>query len=150
ASIALMAAAAQRVDVIGVGVLAPHVFVEERSLAAIDAIRHDYVADDRLRRRLGRYHRDPDMAFWGWNDVWLSSAFRSWNITEQLRSIDVPVVAVQGLDDPYGTTAHVEAIASRVQGGYVGVTLASTAHAPHLENPTDTVEALRSALADLA
>ncbi|MGI8750890.1 MAG: alpha/beta fold hydrolase [Acidimicrobiales bacterium] len=149
ASIALIAAAAHAVDLVAIGVLAPHVFVEDRSLDAIAAIRGDYLGDDGLRRRLGRYHRDPDMAFWGWNDVWLADAFRSWDITAMLGSIDVPVVAVQGLEDPYGSTAHVEAIESRVQGRYRGVVLASTGHAPHVEDPVATVEALRAAMADL-
>ncbi len=89
------------------------------------------------------------MAFWGWNDVWLADAFRSWDITAMLGSINVPVVAVQGLDDPYGSTGHVEAIESRVQGPYRGVVLASTGHAPHLEDPAGTLGALRGGLADL-
>lgn len=149
ASIALIAASAHAVDLVGIGVLAPHAFVEDRTRAAIAAIRRDYLGADDLRRRLGRYHRDPDMAFWGWNDVWLADAFRSWDITDLLGSIDVPVVAVQGLDDPYGSTAHVEAIESRVQGPYRGVVLESTGHAPHLEDPAGTVVALIAGLADV-
>jgi pimeloyl-ACP methyl ester carboxylesterase len=149
ASIALIAAATRPADVVGVGVIAPHVFVEERTLAAISAIRGDYLSDDGLRRRLGRYHRDPDMAFWGWNDAWLADAFRSWDITALLGSVVAPVVAVQGLDDPYGSTAHVEAIEAGVQGPYQGVLLASTGHAPQADNPTVTVEALSAGMASL-
>jgi pimeloyl-ACP methyl ester carboxylesterase len=150
ASIALIAAATHAVDVIGVGVLAPHVFVEDRTLAAISAIRRDYLSDDDLRRRMGRYHRDPDMAFWGWNDVWLADAFRSWDITALLGSIVAPVVAIQGLEDPYGSTAHVEAIEARVEGPYQGVLLPSTGHSPQVDDPAVTVEALRGGVADLA
>lgn len=149
ASIALIAAAAASLDLVGVGVIAPHVFVEDRSLAAIAAIRQEYLDGDRLRRRLSRYHHHPDMAFWGWNDVWLADAFRSWDITAMLGAIEVPVLAVQGVDDPYGTIAHVEAIESRVRGGYRGLVLASTGHAPHVENPDQTIEALSAAFADL-
>nr|MDQ2725039.1 alpha/beta hydrolase [Actinomycetota bacterium] len=149
ASIALIAAAAHTVDVVGIGVLAPHVFVEDKTVGAIEAIRRDYLGDDGLRRRLGRYHRDPDMAFWGWNDVWLADAFRSWDITAMLESVDVPVTAVQGLDDPYGSTAHVDAIEARVRGPYRGVILESAGHAPHLEDTAGTLEALKAGLADL-
>ena len=56
-----------------------------------------------LRARLARYHRDVDVAFRGWNDAWLDPRFRAFDITEQVARIQVPVLALQGTDDPYGT-----------------------------------------------
>jgi pimeloyl-ACP methyl ester carboxylesterase len=70
--------------------------VEEISIRSIEAARTLYQATD-LRARLARYHRpDPDSAFWGWNDVWLDPAFRTWSIEDRLPMIACPLLAVQG------------------------------------------------------
>ncbi|MDQ3501031.1 MAG: alpha/beta hydrolase, partial [Actinomycetota bacterium] len=55
----------------GLVLLAPHVFVEDCSVAAIEAIRGDFLATD-LAEKMAKYHRDPAATFWGWNDIWLS------------------------------------------------------------------------------
>ena len=85
ASIALLHAAAFPDRVAGVIAVAPHVFVEDLSVESIARTRETYLATTDtqgpgLRIKLGRYHDDPDSAFWGWNDIWLDPAFRSWNI----------------------------------------------------------------------
>ena len=85
ASIALLHAAAFPDRVAGVIALAPHVFVEDLSIESIARTRETYLATTDtqgagLRVKLARYHDDPDSAFWGWNDIWLDPAFRSWNI----------------------------------------------------------------------
>ena len=113
ASIALLHAGAGR-PVAGLVLLAPHVVVEDVSVASIAAARDAYATTD-LRDRLARYHDDVDATFRGWNDVWLSPAFRSWDITDRLPAIDAPVLVIQGEDDPYGTTRQVDLIAAGVQ-----------------------------------
>ncbi|MDA8038761.1 MAG: alpha/beta fold hydrolase, partial [Actinomycetota bacterium] len=87
ASISLLHAASNPDRVSGLVLLAPHVFVEDVSIAGIRASRTAYLAGD-LRRRLAKYHRDPDATFFGWNDIWLSAEFRSWNIEDVLSRID--------------------------------------------------------------
>lgn len=149
ASIALIAAGRGAVETVGVAVLAPHVFVEDSGVAAIEQTRQRYLADERFRAGLARFHRDPDLTFWGWNDIWLADAFRSWDITDTLWSIDVPVAAVQGRDDPYGTLAQLEAIETRLRGRYARVVMETTGHAPHLEHPAEVVAVLTEALADV-
>ena len=81
ASIALIHASAHPVR--GVVAIAPHVFVEEMCLAEIREAKRAYEADG-LRARMARHHRDPDAAFYGWNDVWLHPDFPDWDITEIL------------------------------------------------------------------
>ena len=82
--------------------LAPHILVEDISVDSIRKAREAYLGTD-LKQRLGRYHEDADSAFFGWNDVWLSPAFRTWSIEEDIRAIRCPLLAMQGLDDEYGT-----------------------------------------------
>ncbi|MEO7055892.1 MAG: alpha/beta hydrolase, partial [Caldimonas sp.] len=75
-SIALLHAS--RFPVAGVVAVAPHLFVEDVSIASIEVAKVAFDSGD-LRRGLSKYHDDPDSAFRGWNDAWLSPAFRSWN-----------------------------------------------------------------------
>jgi pimeloyl-ACP methyl ester carboxylesterase len=119
-------------------VLAPHVFVEDVGLASIDAARQTFLTGN-LRDRLARYHRDVDSAFWGWNDIWLHPPFRRWNIEEEIAAIRVPVLAVQGRDDEYGTLAQVEGVAKAVPGTRV-VVLDDCGHSPHKDQPARLVE----------
>jgi pimeloyl-ACP methyl ester carboxylesterase len=90
-------------------VMAPHLFVEDISIAAITAARKAYETGD-LRSRLAKFHADVDCAFWQWNDIWLSDAFRSFNIEEECQQITCPLLAIQGIDDPYGTMAQIDAL----------------------------------------
>ena len=107
ASIALLHAS--RFPVQACIVMAPHVMVEEVTLRAIEQARQAYEQGE-LRSRLARYHADVDCAFWQWNDIWLNPAFRDFDIREDCRHISAPVLAIQGLDDPYGTVAQIEQI----------------------------------------
>ncbi len=132
-SIALLYAAAYPDRVAGVIAVAPHLFVEDVSIASIDAARAAYGTTD-LRARLARYHDDPDSAFWGWNDIWLDPAFRSWNIEAALPAIRCPVLAVQGEDDEYGTMAQVEGVARLVPQARL-VKLPACGHSPHRDQP---------------
>src|SRR5262245_52805814 len=93
ASIALIYAGATSNAVAGVVALAPHVMVEDISISSIAAAKTSYQTTD-LRARLARYHDDVDGAFWGWNDIWLDPAFRSWSIEDYLPRIDCPLLAI--------------------------------------------------------
>src|SRR5438067_1121214 len=91
ASIALIHAGAGHA-VRGLVLEAPHVFVEEHGLEGIREARRAFETTD-LRQRLGKYHRDAARTFRGWNDVWLSPAFRHWNIEKLLSGSRGPAVA---------------------------------------------------------
>ena len=131
ASIALLHAA--RFEVAGVIVVAPHIFVEDVSIASIAQARDAY-ADTDLRTRLARYHADPDSAFRGWNDAWLSPAFRDWNIERELAAIRCPLLAVQGEDDEYGTLAQIRGIAAKLPKTELLV-IPNSGHSPHRDQP---------------
>jgi pimeloyl-ACP methyl ester carboxylesterase len=126
-SIALLHAA--RCPVSGVVVAAPHTIVEDISVASIAAAREAYLAGG-LRERLARYHDDIDSAFWGWNDAWLDPAFRAWDIREHLPDIRVPVLAIQGEDDEYGTLEQIYGI-GRLAPQTRLLVLPQCGHSPH-------------------
>jgi pimeloyl-ACP methyl ester carboxylesterase len=120
---------------------APHVFVEDLSVASIAAARDAYEHRD-LRDKLAKYHDHVDVAFWGWNRAWLDPAFRAWNLEEYLPHIKVPVLVVQGEDDEYGTRAQVDAIARQVAGPVEVVMLPRCGHAPHRDRPDEARDAI--------
>jgi pimeloyl-ACP methyl ester carboxylesterase len=127
--------------VAGLALLAPHVFVEDRTIAGIEAARTAYRETD-LAARMARYHRDADLTFRGWNDIWLSAEFRHWNIEDYLGGIDGSVLLVQGDADDYGSLAQLDAIEAGVNGPVERVVFAGGGHAPHLDHPDETVAAI--------
>ena len=138
-SIALIHAATFPARVAGLIVLAPHIFIEDVSIASIRQARESYRSTD-LRARLARYHDDPDSAFWGWNDAWLSPDFRSWNIESLLPLIRCPVLAVQGRGDEYGTMAQIDGIVASVAGAQ-RLELDECGHSPHRDQPEAVIAA---------
>jgi len=117
-------------------VMAPHVMVEDISVQSIEQARVAYETGD-LRERLRRYHADVDCAFWQWNDVWLSPAFRGFDIRLDCRTLHAPVLAIQGLDDPYGTMAQIDQILLP-EHQIERIRLAACGHSPHRDQPQRT------------
>jgi pimeloyl-ACP methyl ester carboxylesterase len=145
ASIALLAAGAG-MPVRALVLLSPHVFVEDRSIEGILAAKVAYERGD-LRERLARWHDDVDGAFRGWNDVWRSPAFRSWDITGCLGGVTSPVLLVQEEGDAYGTLAQLDAIERGVAGPVERLVLPGDGHAPHVDHPDEVVAAVAAFLA---
>jgi pimeloyl-ACP methyl ester carboxylesterase len=132
ASIALIYAGTHEAR--GIVAMAPHVFVEDISIASIAAAREAWMTTD-LRQRLARYHDDVEGAFKGWNDAWLDPAFRDWNIEEFLPRIRCPILAIQGADDEYGTLAQLDAIERQAGVLVERLVLPGVKHSPWREQP---------------
>ena len=132
----------------GLALIAPHFIVEDISVTSIAAIRTVYETTD-LKAKLGRWHRDVDNAFYGWNDAWLDPAFRDWDISEKLAYIRVPVAIIQGADDQYGTLRQIE-IARQECYCPVDVTIIpGAAHSPHREAADATLATIAAFVNDL-
>jgi len=128
--------------------IAAHFFVEDLNIASIERIKTDYETTD-LRRRLARYHRDVDVAFRGWNNAWLDPDFRSFDITGFLPNIQVPILALQGADDPYGTDEQLRVFAANVRVPITIQLIPGAGHSPHLEAKDATLAAIGTFIADL-
>jgi pimeloyl-ACP methyl ester carboxylesterase len=133
----------------GLVLLAPHVFVEDLTVRSIAAAGVAY-RQGALREKLARHHGDNvDVAFWGWNRIWLDPAFLTWNIEEYLPRIDVPALVIQGRQDEYGTLAQTERIARGSGGPVATVILDGCGHAPQREARDATLGALVTFVRDL-
>ena len=96
-----------------------------------------------MRDRLACHHADVDVAFRGWNDAWLDPGFADvFDIVEPLAYIRVPVLIVQGEDDPYGTVRQIEVAEEECYCPVEAVLLPGCGHAPHRDKPDETLEAV--------
>ncbi len=128
-------------------VMAPHVIVEELSVRSIEDARVAFETQG-LRDRLARFHRDVDVAFWQWNDVWLSTEFRDFDIRPDCRHIKAPVLAIQGADDAYGSLAQIDEIAPTL-GSVRKEVLQACGHSPHRDQAARTTALITGFLAQL-
>jgi pimeloyl-ACP methyl ester carboxylesterase len=138
ASIALIYAAHHPVT--AVVAIAPHVFVEDMCLSEIRQTKQTFETTD-LRERMARHHRDPDAAFYGWNDVWLHPEFPQWSIENELQAVRAPLLLIQGTRDQYGTMAQLDAIEQRAKGPLTRFHL-ECQHSPATELPDQTAGAI--------
>jgi pimeloyl-ACP methyl ester carboxylesterase len=127
----------------GIVLMAPHFFTEPEGLASIAAAKVTFEVTD-LKDRMARHHRDPDNAFRGWNDAWLNPDFAAWNIEDSIPGIACPVLAIQGVDDQYGTMAQIDVLERTLTAPFTRLDLADCRHAPHLEQREKTLDAIVS------
>jgi pimeloyl-ACP methyl ester carboxylesterase len=125
----------------GLVLMAPHFFTEDVGLASIAAAKKAYETGD-LRQRLARWHADVDNAFKGWNGAWLDPGFRTWDLTEFLAYIRVPILIVQGEGDQYGTVKQIEVAERECYCPVEVALLPGVRHSPQREAPDATLAAI--------
>lgn len=118
----------------GLITMAAHVFCEKITVDCIQQAKIKYDYHD-LKQGLEKYHGDnTDNAFRGWNNIWLNPRFMTWNIEKYLPRISVPMLAIQGKNDQYGTKKQIESIQSRIPHAETCM-IEDCRHSPHLEQP---------------
>ncbi len=132
----------------GVVLMAPHFFTEPMGLAAIAKAKEAYETGN-LRTKLAAYHADVDNAFRGWNDAWLDPAFVNWNIEEAIAYIRVPVLAIQGKNDQYGTDLQIQALEEQLYSPVDVELLDECRHSPFVDQPERTLAVIADFVARL-
>ena len=146
ATIALIHAAHHRLT--ACVVMAPHLMVEDVSVRSIEQARQAFEHGP-LRQRLARFHDDVDGAFWQWNDIWLSPAFRAFDIRDECRAITAPLLAIQGLQDEYGTLAQIHELQRAVPHARL-LEVPACGHSPHRDQPAAVNAAIAAFLGSIA
>lgn len=147
-SIALLHASTRPPGLLGVAVMAPHLFVEPVCTASIEALARSWSPESRLARSLARHHSDSGRTFGFWTEAWLDRRFAAWNIEAEVARIGCPVLAIQGHDDQYGTMLQIERIRERVPHAQL-TRLADCGHSPHLSRPETVISRITAFVAGL-
>ena len=127
----------------GLILMAPHFFTETMGLAEIARARDAFESGD-LRARLAKWHADPDNTFRGWNEAWLDPGFAAWDVSDVIDYLRVPVLAIQGAADQYGTLAQIETLRDRSYAPVEVLIPPDARHAPQQDAP----EAVLTAVAE--
>jgi pimeloyl-ACP methyl ester carboxylesterase len=144
ATIALLCAGETSTPLAGLVVAAPHVLVEDITLAGIRRTVAAWHGTD-LRQRLARHHsqQNLDRVFAAWHETWLDPGFSDWNVESCLPSIRCPVLAIQGEDDEYATMAQFDRIVGQVPD-VTALRLAACGHSPHRDATAAVIAATRA------
>lgn len=149
-TIALNYAATDPEPLRAVVTLAAHAINEPICVAAIETARAAFASGD-LRQRLAKYHgENVDGAFHLWSDAWVTPGFEPMDANGRLPGVVVPVQAIQGEDDEYGSELQLGVIAGKV-GGYCETRLVpDCGHSPHLQQPVYVLSEVARFVAPLA
>jgi lipoate-protein ligase A len=130
ASIALAYAGNFPERVRGVIALSPHLFREEKTLAAIREQIADYERGD-LKARLARHHgARTERLFERLVEVWPAApAGAGWGLEEHVARVRCPVLAIQGEDDEFFSVAQLQAL-SRLLSDLRVLRIPGAAHYP--------------------
>jgi pimeloyl-ACP methyl ester carboxylesterase len=149
-TIALNYAAADPEPLRAVVTLAAHAVTEPICVAAIHRAREAFASGD-LRPKLQRYHGDnTDGAFHLWSDAWVAPGFEPMDAEGRLPGIVVPVQAIQGEDDEYGSELQLGIIAGKVSGYCETRLVPDCGHSPHLQQPAYVLSEVSRFVAPLA
>lgn len=143
----LAAAAALGAQVAGVVTMAAQTFVEERTLQGIRDAKLAFAQDGQVER-LARYH--GERARWvldAWIGTWLAPTYADWSLEQVLPQIKVPILALHGRNDEFGSERHPQMIAALGGGEARMLMMEGIGHMPHRE-ATDQVLAEIGAFAD--
>lgn len=133
ATIALLYAAHAALAPLATIAVAPHIYVETQTTAAVQQTGLNYQSGT-LRERLAAYHRNVDSAFYPWHNAWTRDDFQQWNIESELKTLHGPLLLVQGDRDEYASLDHIQRIAAHATHSQ-SVVLPDVGHWPHMERP---------------
>lgn len=98
----------------------------------IDSLAANYQGS-RLQQSLARYHRNPDAVFHSWIDGIAKLPPDRPTFGNSLQQIACPVLVLQGENDEFGTTPHLEALRALIPALESEV-FAHTGHLPHRQS----------------
>jgi lipoate-protein ligase A len=131
ASIALAYAGAHADGVRGIVALAPHLFREKKTSAAIRAQIADFEHGD-LKSRLERHHGAKTAAlFERLVEAWTAPDEETgWGLDAYVRRIRCPVLAIQGADDEFFSQAQLDALGALLSGRLETLRIPGCGHYP--------------------
>lgn len=121
-------------------------FVEDRTLAGIRKAQAEF-QDPKLFERLVKYHGFK--AAWvlrAWTEIWLSEAFKNWNLKKELGNIKCPLLVIHGDRDEYGSLKFPDFMEAHSSGPISKHIIAECGHLPHREKKDEVLKIVVSFL----
>jgi len=119
---------------------AHHIVVEEMSKAGIFKAIKLYKSGW-LRERLEKYHgENTESMFYGWANTWTGVDINNWNIVNILPQITCPVLAIQGVNDEYGTLEQLNILKQKCKTEVEIHYLDNCGHVPHFQLKDQVIE----------
>lgn len=133
ATISLLYASSKPIGLKAIIAIAPHVFIEEVTVSGVKQLSNDYQKGI-LGFFLTKYHHEKtDILIQRWLQTWLHEPMLSWNMFDELKKIEVPVLTIQGTQDEYGSIKQLQLIAQHCPSPTQHIIIENGHHTPHLE-----------------
>lgn len=114
-NIAMLYALAHPDQVSCLVLIAAHIYVEQKMISGIQAVKHKFETDLRFRNQMQRVHGgNSEQVFWGWFNGWSNPATRNWDMRPEIKRISTPTLVVQGLDDEHASPQHARDLANAI------------------------------------
>ena len=122
---------------------AAHVIIEDISRKGISEVKEIYAT--KLKPLLTKHHGEKtDWVFYHWANTWLNKDFHDWNMFEELKTIECPILAIQGENDEYGSIEQLNII-NTVDTSEIFL-IKNCGHHPHFQKAEITLEKILSFL----
>jgi pimeloyl-ACP methyl ester carboxylesterase len=141
-SIALILAARKAKNLFALVTMAAHTFVEDETLAGIQPAIEAFETGklDGLYKIHGEKTKN---LFYAWANTWLNPSFRNWDIRDEIQSFNIPVLAIQGKNDQYGTEEQVNSIVDSHENQLKEL-IPACGHHPHLEKKETVIREIEN------
>ena len=117
--------------------------VENFNIKSIRDIKNKYEKEG-LKEKLSKYHNNVDNAFYGWSETWLNPKFHKWDITKEIKKIKVPIYAIQGNADPYGSVKQIDILEKHLTVKFEKLILENCGHNPFFERADECLHGIKS------
>jgi len=85
-----------------------------------------------------KYHSEnTENLIKSWTNLWLTDEIREWNIIKNLKNINIPVLAIQGENDEFGSYKQLQTIKDNVNADVEIFYISDCGHFPHFEKEID-------------
>jgi pimeloyl-ACP methyl ester carboxylesterase len=140
-TIALLYAARYPKRVIATITMAAHVINEPETINGI------YPAIEAFKAGkldgLKKYHGEKTLdLFNAWSQTWLSEDFKTWDICQDIRALESPVLSIQGANDQYGTLKQLDLIENNISTHVKTHLLPNCGHHPQLDQERRVLETI--------
>lgn len=132
-TVALLHGARYRGRVRAIVTIAAHVRRDELTYGQV--LRHRKMCEDgEIPDWMARFHGDRAAHLLKmWVDVWQQALYDSWDISDEIAAIEVPLMSIQGSEDAYGLPSQLESIGRAVPRARIEM-IEGLGHFPQLED----------------